>query len=310
MIFIWRGQKAHAGRRCVVLALATLPGIVLLTPTIYLLFVSLTLRLSGGVMVMVVLLLGLLLPVVNLMPPATQRRLCGLLTLASVGCLVVASCTAGFDHNHPKPNSVLYGMDLDTGQAIWASADKEPDEWTGQFFAAEARTRALPDYFPFLSTAFLSHVAPVAPFTAPHVALLAEHTNDDMRTLQLRVTSPRQAPIIALYVDAPTDVLAAVVNGKRIHHNDAIPAHTGPEKPWGLRYWGVPQAGIDLTLTVRSRQPVTLHVVEQSYGLPDIPGTSFRPRPASMMPTPFGFGLSDVTLVRKSYTFEAGTGGQ
>jgi hypothetical protein len=24
------------------------------------------------------------------------------------------------------------------------------------------------------------------------------------------------------------------------------------------------------------------------------------------MPTPFGFGLSDVTLVRKSYTFDAG----
>jgi hypothetical protein len=232
-----------------------------------------------------------------------------MLTLASVGCLVVASFTADFDHNHPKPNSVFYGMNLDTEQAIWASTDKESDAWTGQFFAADARTKVLPDYFPSLSTAFLSHPAPVAPFAAPHVALLAERTSNGVRTLQLRVTSPRQAPIIAIYVDAPTDVLEAIVNGKRAHHNDVPPPHTGPEKPWGLRYWAVPQEGIDLTLTIRPLQPVAIHVVDQSYGLPDIPGASFRPRPASMMPTPFGFGLSDVTLVSKSYIFDGVTEG-
>jgi hypothetical protein len=304
--FTFQGQRSYTVLRCAVLALATIPGIVLLTPTIYLLFVSLTLRLSGAVMVMVVLLLGLLMPLFNLMPTPTQRRLCAMLTLASFGCIVVASFTAGFDHNHPKPNSVFYGMNLDTEQAIWASTDKEPDEWTSQFFAADARKKALPEYFPFLSTAFLSNQARIAPFAAPHVALLAEHTSDGVRTLHLRVTSPRQAPIIAIYVDASADMLEAVVNGKRTHNNDAIPSRTGPENHWGLRYWALPKEGIDLTLRIRSFQPVEIQVVDQSYGLPDIPGTSFRSRPASMMPTPFGFGLSDVTLVRKSYTFDAG----
>jgi Peptidase family M28 len=295
----FREQGSHAMRRCVVLALATFPALVLLTPTISLLFVSLTLRLSGGVMVMVVLLLGLLMPIFNLMPTPTQWRLCSMLTLASVGCLVVASFTADFDPNHPKPNSVFYGMNLDTEQAIWASTDQEPDAWTGQFLAA-ARPKTLPDYFPSLSTAFLSHPAPVAPFAAPHVTLLAEHTSHDVRTLQLRVTSPRQAPMIAIYVEAPTEVLEAVVNGKRTHRHDAFPPRTGPGNVWGLRYWSVPQEGIDLTLTIRPLQPVAIHVVDQSYGLPNLPGASFRPRPASMMPTPFGFGLSDVTLVSKS----------
>jgi len=234
-----------------------------------------------------------------------------MLTLASIGCLVVASFTADFDANHPKPNSVFYGMNLDTEQAIWASTDKESDAWTGQYFGADARAHAWPEYLPFPSTAFLSHPAPAVPFAAPHVALLAEHTSADVRTLHLHVTSPRQAPIISIYVNAPTDVLEAVVNGKRTHHNDVIPPHTGPAKQWGLRYWAVPQEGIDLTIRIRSFQPVEIQVVDQSYGLPEIPGASFRSRPASMMPTPYGFGLSDVTLVSKSYIFDAGVeGGQ
>jgi hypothetical protein len=304
LAFVLQAQKSLTVLHCVVLLLAAIPGIVLLTPTIYLLFVSLTLRLSGVVMVMVVLLLGLLIPLFNLMPPPAQRRLCSLLILASCGCLVVASCTAGFDQNHRQPNSVLYGLNRDTEQAIWASTDQEPDAWTAQFFTADAHKQAWPEYFPFLSTDCLSQPAPVVPFAAPHVALLDQQTSAGVRTLHLRLTSPRQAPHIALYVEASTDILAAVVNGQRIHNNEALLPHTGPSKPWGLRYWTLPQEGIDLTISTRSLQPVVLHVVDQSYSLPDLPGASFRPRPASMMPTPFGFGLSDVTLVSKSYTFE------
>jgi hypothetical protein len=155
------------------------------------------------------------------------------------------------------------------------------------------------------------------PFSIVHLSIIqlrhaqraqikAVGQDPDQLAIGQPITSPRQAPIIAIYVDASADMLEAVVNGKRTHSNDAIPSRTGPENHWGLRYWALPKEGIDLTLRIGSFQPVQVQVVDQSYGLPDIPGTSFRSRPASMMPTPFGFGLSDVTLVRKSYTFDAG----
>jgi hypothetical protein len=97
-------------------------------------------------------------------------------------------------------------------------------------------------------------------------------------------------------------VLGSDVNGKRIS-SQATPAHGRPENQWSLRYWAPPEEGIALKLRVSSSHPVEIRVVDQSYGLPEIPGAVFRPRPDSMMPTPFGFGLSDATLVSKSFVF-------
>jgi hypothetical protein len=108
--------------------------------------------------------------------------------------------------------------------------------------------------------------------------------------------------MISLYVNAGTEVLGALINGKRIQ-NQATLSHGSPEPRWDLRYRALPKEGISLTLQIRSSHPLELRVVEQSYGLPVIPGTSFRPRPDDMMPTPFGFGLSDATLVSKSFAF-------
>jgi hypothetical protein len=118
----------------------------------------------------------------------------------------------------------------------------------------------------------------------------------------MQVTSPRHAPIISVYVNASTRVLRAAVNGKWISIQD-IPLQGSSEKRWGLSYWALPEEGIVLTLQVWSSHPVGIRIVDQSYGLPEIPGTVFRPRPDSMMPTPYGFGLSDATLVSKSFAF-------
>jgi hypothetical protein len=36
----------------------------------------------------------------------------------------LAAFDAGFDARHPQPDTILYALNLDTGQAIWASADE------------------------------------------------------------------------------------------------------------------------------------------------------------------------------------------
>jgi hypothetical protein len=252
--------------------------------------------------VMVVLLLGLLTPHLNIITTSGKWLCSSIAALVAIGLLVAAGLVAGFDHNHAKANSVFYSADADTGRAIWASADEEPDDWTGQFFAANAEKGALPEYSPSLPGEFLKSPAPMSPLPAPHITPLADDARDGVRTLHMWITSPRQAPIISIYVDATAGVLGSVVNGKRIS-NQATPPHGGPERRWSLRYWALPEEGIALTLRVSSSHPVEIRVVDQSYGLPDTPGVVFKPRPTSMMPTPFGFGLSDATLVSKSFVF-------
>jgi hypothetical protein len=298
-LFSSRHQKSVLGKRFAVLSLCAIPGIILLTPTIYLIFVALTLNLSGAVMVMVVLLLGLLIPHLYLMATSNKWLLPAASLLLSLGFIVAGSLTAGFDANHPKPNSIFYGLNADTGKAIWASADEKPDEWTSQFLSAELKKGTITEYLPMVPRKFLKSQAPVAPLAAPNIELISDDVRDEVRTVRLRITSRRQARIIRVYIDS-NEVLAAVVNGKRIGNNDT-PAHIESGNRWGLNYFALPKEGIELTLEVKSSQPLQIRAVEQSDGLPEIPGSSFKVRPNDMMPTAFGFGVSDSTLVSKSF---------
>ncbi len=222
--------------------------------------------------------------------------------LISLGFIVAGSLTAGFDANHPKPNSIFYGLNANTGKAIWASADEKPDEWTSQFLSADTEKGTLAEYLPMVSGKFLKSQAPVAPLAAPKIEPLGDDVSDGVRTVRMRISSPRQARIIRVYIDSNTEVLAAVVNGKQIGNNDT-PAQIKSGKRWGLNYFALTKEGIELTLAVKSSQPLEIKAVDQSDGLPEIPGRSFNPRPNYMIPIPSGFGVSDSTLVSKSFTF-------
>ncbi|MBW4635040.1 MAG: M28 family metallopeptidase [Iphinoe sp. HA4291-MV1] len=302
--FIFASRDRDSGRvkHLVVLTACAIPGIILLAPTIYLVFVALSLKLSGVVMVLVVLLLGLLIPHLCLMsiPNKNKWLLPTASILVSLSFIVLASLTSGFDANHPKPNSIFYGLNADTGKAIWASIDEKPDEWTSQFLSANTEKGILAEYLPLVPKKFLNSQAPVATLAAPNIEPLSDQVRHGVRIVRVQITSPRQARIMSIYVDSNTEVLAAVVNGKRIDKND-IPAHIEPGKLWVLNYFAFPKEGIELTLEVKPSQPLKIRTVDQSDGLPGIPGIFFKTRPKDMMPMPFG--VSDSTLVSKSFTF-------
>lgn len=305
-IFASRHQKYVLRTHFAVLSLCAIPGIILLTPTIYLIFVALTLSMSYAVMVMVVLLLGLLIPHLSLMATPNKWLLPAASLLLSLCFIIAGSLTAGFDANHPKPNSIFYGLNADTGKAIWASADEKPDEWTSQFLSANTEKGTLAEYLPMVPRKFLKSQAPVAPLVAPNIEPLSDDVRNGLRTVRMRITSPRQAPIMRIYVNSNTEILAAVVNRKRIANNNTR-AHIEPGNRWELNYYALTKEGIELTLEVKSSQPLEIRVVDQSDGLPEIPGISFKTRPNDMMPIPFG--VSDSTLVSKSFAFGTRTAG-
>lgn len=297
-IFASKPQKSVWAKRFFVFSICAIPGIILLTPTIYLIFVALTVSMSGAVMVMVVLLLGLLIPHLHLMATPNKWLLPTASVLVSLGFIIAGSLTAGFDANHPKPNSIFYGLNADTGKAIWASADSQPDEWTSQFLSPKAEEDALTEYLPMVPRKFLKSQAPVTPLAAPNIELLSDSISNNNRTVRLRVTSPRQARIVRIYVDKSIEVLTAAVNSQKIDNKN-----TECRNCWGLHYFALPKEGIELSLEVKSSQPLKIRSVDQSDKLPEIPDRFFKTRPNDTMPTAFGFGVNDSTLVSKSFTF-------
>jgi hypothetical protein len=277
------------------LALCSVPAILLVVPMLYFIFVAMTLNASAAVMIMLVLLLGLLLSYFALTLKARNWFVPAGAAVLALGFLVFGLVTAGFDQKRPKADNIFYGLNADTGKAIWGTMDDRADEWTQQFFADKADLQPLPEFFPMTDFEYLQSHTAAAALSAPEVTVLSDTTANDVRTIQARITSKRKAEVVSIYLDESTPVLSATINGKPLNLRNA-----GEKVKWGLHYYGMPATGVDLTLAVKSSEPVKMRVNDRSYGLPEVPGFAFKERPSHIIPSASQF--SDVTLVSKAFT--------
>ena len=279
-----------------------LPGLVMMTPTIEVLFMSLTMRMAFVGAFATVLLLGLLIPCLNLIAAGGRWWLPGTAALVCAVCLIDGATISGFSRDEPRTNSMYYGLDTDTGKAVWFSLDQQVDDWTAHYLGANPQRAALPQYVPYMQWRYLTHEAPAVALPAPLIERLDGAANE----LRLRVSSPRGAPRMYLYGDERNPVLEATVDGTPI---EAAKAYAGLKpgqkayayrmRRWGLCYFNVPKQGIELRM--RLRDPAAgyrMEVVDQSYGIGGLPGAT--PRPDSMIPFPL---MMDSVCVRKAYTF-------
>ncbi len=288
-------QGALSGKRFVVLSLGAIPGIILFVPTIYLIYLALNLGRSNIVMGMVALLLGTLIPQLYFMALPSRWFLPGALAVVGAGCIVAGSLTAGFDSEHPKPDSIFYAMDANTGKATWVSTDIAPDDWTAQFFSAGFTKDKMLKFMPFNNRDLLTAPAPVAALDAPEVLVDTNRVSAGEQTLHLRIRSPRQASWLLTYIEINSATsFKASLKGKQVAVN---PDH-------GLLVLGLfdpTGKGVDLELTLERPQPVKVTVVDASQGLANTPGITIQPRPASAMPTPYFYWNQDKLFVAKTF---------
>ena len=300
IVFVLR-DRASLPWKTFAVTVSAIPAILIFVPMIYLVFTALALGLAGIVMVLITLSIGVLLAQLQIVATQRQWVLSRVIVMASLGFFVAGIVSSGFGASHPQSDSLFYGMDADSGQAFWASGDRAPDEWTGQFISAKARRDTLPELFPFGTRQFLKDNAPSAPeLSAPQIKVLSDSANGNVRTLRVKVLSTRQAPLLSVYLQPDVEVLSSTVNGQPLKSLNASTANHA-EKEWALLYFGALPDGIELTLDVNTVKPVTFKVVDRSYGLPPALVSSARPRPNYLMP--LVLPNNGTTLVSKSFVF-------
>lgn len=284
----------------IVLLISALPAVALITPLLNQIFSGFGLNGIWVVEVLVVLLLGLLVPHLALVARPNKWVLPGASVLVSVVLLLIGIVRPDFDAARPKQNSLFYGLDASAGTAIWGSFDAEPDEWTARFLSSRPENRPLPAFFSSTTVPYLQMTAPIAPLDAPNIELLDDKSNNDVRTLHLRLTSPRRANILTLFLDSNVKVLRATVNGKLID-SDNTPALNSFTNNWVLRYYGPPAEGVYVNVEVKTSEPLKVRLLDLSYGLPQLPGAPATERPDYMIPASMTSNHS--TLVTRSFTF-------
>ncbi len=295
---IRKGRESEAAR-ALIWTLPAIVGILLFGPIPYLLLILLSTSGLLPLSLAVALLLGFLAPHLDIITAQRRWLLPGAAALVGVGLIIAGMFFHRFDAEHPRADSVFYALNADTRKAVWASSDKAPDEWTSQFFPAPPQAGSLAEWGPFEGV-FMKSAAPGTSLAAPTIAPIDDLTVGDNRILHLRVMSPRQARRVWISVQNAV-VLEANVNGRKIGGTD--PAAQGGGS-WGFFYTGLPKEGLTLTVEVKGTPPLTIKVVDQSDGLPEIQGMSFKPRPDTVMPAPWP-PFDSSTLVGKSYRFEA-----
>jgi hypothetical protein len=183
---------------------------------------------------------------------------------------------------------MAYILNADTGQATWFSPGPQSDTWTTQFYSTQPERGTVGELFPIAQSSrfpILQGEAPSVAIDAPQVQVLDDQVAGGGRTLQLRLSSPRGAPIMALDVEPRAALHAVVIDGQRMDVPES------EQSLWSLIHHTVPPEGIDITLEVEPSQSLTLQVSDNSRELPDIPGTTFQPRADDMMPMPnFDYG--------------------
>jgi hypothetical protein len=295
--FVVEGQRPSW--TMIVYTLCAVPGLLLFVPMIHTLFAALTFNAAGMILLLFVLLLGLLIPSLEVAVSRMKWRVPAVALLFTVALIVAGLLNSGFDANHPKMSSVFYGLNADNGQAVWASFDSQPDEWTSQFFPGGGRMNTLADLIPTSRSQFLQSEAPAATLAPPELTSIGEETQGDTRLIRLRVTSPRGAEIVSLYPEAGAEVMGISVNGKTIDPKGVVTNKA--QGPWGLQYYGLPQQGAEVTFQVKSSQPIKIRVTDRSYGLPQLPGLTLKPRPDYMILPPTSTG--EMTMVGKTFNF-------
>ena len=285
--------------RLAVLMVAAVPAIILLPSTFYQMvpFLSYVGALTGipllGLSALFVAPLGSLLVLhfdllASESMPGRRWFVPGGLALVTVALIAWGNATSGFDAGHPRTDRIAYELDADTGEARWVTPDRDLDAWTAQFFPA-GTTR---------SDAGFAAPAPAVPLAAPELTVLSDTIDGDVRTLQLRLSSPRGADEFQVSIAAPGEIVAAAVDGRPL---DLREYNLAREGRLYLIYAGVQPAGAELMLAVRSPEPITIEVTETANGLPEVPGMAIQPRPADIMPA-LGFPR-DPTIVRRTFTY-------
>ncbi|GAA0461536.1 aminopeptidase [Actinoplanes capillaceus] len=291
-------MRARRWLAVAVLIVGALVPVVVLLPTVLMLFPALGMPMAGVGAFLTVLLGLALLPVLDLLHPveagargldALKARRLGTVpslvaVVAVIGCTATGLAVDRFDEEHPSLTHLMYALDADTGTARWLSEEAEPQEWTSQYVTGEPAevSATLPA---FGDEKLRGGPAPAATLPAPALTLLSESTAGGQRTMRLLLDPQRAVRFATLHV-VGAEVTAITVGGRPIDPTPGFVFHAPPEN------------GVEVSLTVRASGPVGFRVMDASDDLATMPG--FRPRPADV--GVLGSHSSEMVAVAKTYT--------
>lgn len=315
-------SPAAASLRAAVACVFSVPALLLVLPSIFAFFDTITIAPAPIMLTCLVFLLGLLLPALHFPLQWHGRSLAAALFAAALPCLAYAVLNTDFSPLRPKMNSVDFGANFDTHQACWASRDRTPDDWTAQFFGTAAQCNNFEEFTLWPNDAKRTGAGVLPKPTDARIDINSDQIIDGRRHLAATVWPGKNTSEFSLFTPPSVRLAEAKVLG--VPH--------GKEKKmafasWFIEYVGRAEQGVPLEFVLEPGSDFALTLIEVRYGLPEYDGAPpFAPRPGYMIPEPnttptWDFSAralrsgafldfhpgwnSNRTFLRKTFTFPA-----
>jgi len=264
----WAGEGSpwHA----IAAGAAAAPAMLLVVPIVLLLFPLLGISLAAAPLVAAVLFGATAL---SLLPftPRVFTVMQSFVLVAAVTLVGVGLGVDGFDIGRPRPVSLGYAVDGDTGRAYWVTTG-EPDEPMVAPLLAQRVTLPTGSFPNLPPRPVLATVArPTRSVVVPTLQQLGDRRRSDgARDTSVRVQAGPGASYVYVYGDA---IEGATVGGI------ALPGGTNVGGRWGAGYAAPPADGIEMTFTTHG--PLTVRVIALYGTLPADAGAPGLPPDAS-----------------------------
>ncbi len=303
------------------MTLLGLPALFILSPFIASFPVALGLKILFVSALLTALLFGVLLPIFGFYK---RKNLLGNIALIlSLVFLISAHRRSDFSKERQKPNSLVYILDTDQNEALWATYDKILDSWTKNYINPEENT--LPAYYDkqtkhksgkssantLQSKYGISYTyanqAPVKEIRISKLELSNDTIINNLRHINLCIVPQRGVQRIDLYTETLFNFNQLEVNGEttadfKHKHGNLYNAYT---KRWShnlLMHLASGHETLELKMTFHKDSLPKFVLYESSYDLLINKHFSMPARTITMMPKPFV--VNDAVITKKSFAIE------
>lgn len=239
--------------------LLALPVLMLLTPVVELLWLTLSFAQAPWIAVLVALALTLCLPLLDFLRQPNAWWAPALALLVAGVAFAIGNLGASPSAERPAPSTLLYTLDHGEAAGLWVtdpasdpSLDSVAVAWAaaptgGRFTETRDLTAfGLPGERPVA-------IAPMFAASPPEVLVLADSTVGGGRRLELGVRSRIGAEMLAFQVEPGGSTRVRSIGAHPLAGSDSL--------EW-VEHWGIPDSLVTVEIVTAAFAPIGLHVVE------------------------------------------------
>ncbi|CAI8421217.1 MAG: Uncharacterised protein [Flavobacterium sp. SCGC AAA160-P02] len=269
----------------ILFSLLSIPTVYIFAPLVKLFPVGLGLKIVFISSLLVALILGLLLPVLNVTKARNGfLKLSGVLTIS---CFLMATFFSGFTIDKKKPNSLVYFQNIEDSASFWGTYNTVLDDFVSQKIKKTSSSKSIKNaetkskYNTLFTHAVKAENKPVG---ISNIIKKQDTIINDERILEFIISPSRKINKYELRLEKSVDFNYLQVNNVDVNDGNSFSIKKGP---FLIYHMGNSDQELRIVMSISNEISPVFYLNEISYDLLNNPLFEIEPRTDIMMPMPF-----------------------